>query len=214
MTKIIPSILIQSKTEFAKQILAIQDSVDMIQIDIADGKFVLDATWAEPEEIKQILKNDCELHLMTKDPVVVASLWKAVPQVKKVLFHFEAVKDVKFTIEQLHGLKNWDVGMVLNPDTSLEVVDEYKNNLQGLMLMGVIPGKQGQKFIPETTERLKKAKELYPNLFLEIDGGINEKTLPEIIATGVDAICPGSMMFGNDRSPAENIEIIKKIINN
>ncbi len=214
MTQVIPSILVPSKTIFTKQILAIENSVDMVQIDIADGKFVPDVTWAEPDDVEQILKVDCELHLMAFDPIVIASLWKPVLHVKKILFHYEAVKDVKFTIEQLHNLRDWDVGIVLNSTTPIEVIQEYSKDIRGLMLMGIIPGKQGQKYIPETTDRLKKAKKLYPNLFLEIDGGINEKTLPEIIATGVDAICPGSMVFGNEKSPAENIEKIKKIINN
>ncbi|MEK7644439.1 MAG: hypothetical protein AAB390_04005 [Patescibacteria group bacterium] len=212
MIQIIPSILVQSKPEFIRQIAAIETSVMMAQIDIADGKFVPDSTWAEPEDVESILKIDCELHLMTENPVVVASLWKPVIQVKKILFHYEAVKDVKFTIDELRGLRNWDIGIVLNPATPLEVVKEYAKDIQGLMLMGVNPGKQGQKYLPETTARLIQAKKLYPNLFLEMDGGISEETLPQIIATGPDAICPGSLIFGNELTPAENVEKIKKTI--
>ena len=73
------------------------------------------------------------------------------------------------------------------------------------MFMGVVPGKQGQPFIPETIDRIKAARERWPALYIELDGAVNEDTLPDIATTGVNAICPGSAIFGNDRKPAENV---------
>ncbi len=102
----------------------------------------------------------------------------------------------------------------MNPETKLDDVEPYLDKLEGVMFMGVHPGKQGQKFIPETIDRIKEMKLKQSNHFVELDGGVNEDTLAEIIPTGVDAICPGSAVFGNERKPEENIERMREIINN
>jgi len=81
------------------------------------------------------------------------------------------------------------------------------------MFMGVHPGKQGQKLLPQVLANIQKFKTKYPHIFVELDGGINEKNLEKIIATEVDAICPGSAIFGNEKAPKTNIKNLQKIIN-
>ncbi|PLX28413.1 hypothetical protein C0581_02340 [Candidatus Parcubacteria bacterium] len=210
--KIIPSILVQSEEEFKTQITAAEDVLEMVQLDIADGKFVPNTTWADPDVVEKSTDLDIELHLMVKNPLHELERWTATEQIKRVLIHFESVENFEDILPTLHAY-GWEIGIVINPDTPIEVLEPYISEIKSVMFMGVVPGFQGQKLIPEVLEKIKKFKSLHPTVFTEIDGAVNEETLPDIIASGVDAICPGSAIFGNDRMVKENVERMYNIIN-
>ena len=78
--------------------------------------------------------------------------------------------------------------------------------------MGVIPGFQGSPFVPGVLGKLKEIKSRWPQLFLELDGGVNEETIDAIIETGLDAVCPGSAIFKNNRTPGENVSLLRENI--
>jgi len=184
----------------------------MIQLDIADGKFVPDETWADPTVVDEKLNIDCELHLMVVDPLEEIRIWEEVQQVKRVLIHYKSdPENIADIISQAHSY-NWEVGLVLNPDTPVSVVDDLIEEIDSLMFMGVVPGKQGQRFIPETIARIKEVRAKFPTLYIELDGGVNEDTLPDIVRSGVNAVCPGSAIFGNDTAPAENVRRMREMI--
>ncbi|KKW42750.1 MAG: Ribulose-phosphate 3-epimerase [Candidatus Magasanikbacteria bacterium GW2011_GWA2_56_11] len=209
--EIIPSLLVNSQEKFFAGLLGLGDCVRMLQIDIADGEFVPNVTWADPGIIAPRLRLECELHLMVKDPVGVAEKWRAVTQVKRVLFHYEASPDIPAVLQKLKTF-GWEVSLVLNPETPLEAIEPYLSQIQGIMLMGIIPGFQGQPFIPATYERARRSKLMYPSHYLEIDGGVNENTIPGFIAAGVDAVCPGSAVFGHEKTPRENVARLQSLI--
>ena len=114
--KIIPAILVKSEAEFLQQANAIADATDCIHIDIADGEFVPETTWADPGSISNNLKIDCELHLMAKDPLEIIEKWKNIPQVKRVLFHVESDINVAELVQTIHD-QDWEAVAVLNPET-------------------------------------------------------------------------------------------------
>jgi ribulose-phosphate 3-epimerase len=209
--KIIPSILVQSEQEFLEQISAVKNILDMVQLDIADGKFVDNTTWADPEIVKTIDDINIELHLMIQNPLEEIKRWKDVKQIKRILVHYESVEDFEEIIPELKSY-DWEIGIVLNPDTNTAVLLPFLDDIKSVMFMGVIPGKQGQKLIPEVLTKIKNFKSENPDKFTELDGGVNLKTLPDIINSGVDAICPGSTIFRNANTPEENIKILKNII--
>lgn len=211
--QIIPSMLVSSQEEFETQIEAVQTSVEMVQLDLADGKFVPNTTWSDPEVARKVLKINAELHLMVADPIKTVVEWMGVPQIKRVLFHYESVasENIAHTIREL-GRGGWQVGMVLNPNTPIDVVDEHVEHLDAVMFMGVNPGFQGQSYIPQTTQRMKSLKEKYPDLFISLDGGVNLKTIPDIFSSNIDAICPGSAVFRTDKTPSENVADIRALI--
>lgn len=208
---IIPSVLVQTKEEFIKQITGVQNSVEMIQLDIADGKFVPNTTWADPEVVEKYTNIDVELHLMVGDPLKEVERWTSTEVVKRILFHYEAVDDFGATLEALKKY-DWEIGVVINPGTAIESIEPYLSDLDCVMFMGVYPGFQGQSLIPEVLEKIVEFNSQYSNIFTEIDGAVNLKTLPDIAQTEVRAICPGSAVFGNG-NPAENVEMMKEIIN-
>ncbi len=215
--QIIPSMLVTDEITFQDQLSSIYGVVKMVQIDLADGRFVPNTTWTyeNPETSKNhLLDIDFELHLMVENPVAVLKEWTDTPNLKRVLFHYESVSNIENTISEIKNLKSeLEVGIVLNPDTPVEKILPYLDKLDTVMFMGVTPGFQGQDFIPETLDRIKELKEKNPNTLVEVDGAVNEKTLREIVKTGADIICPGSAIFGNEKSPAENVENMEKIIN-
>lgn len=210
--QIIPSILVSDEKTFIKQIKDVQESVDSIQLDIADGKFVPSKTWANPNVVEKYTKINVELHLMVADPIREMDKWTATEVVKRVLFHYEAVNNHREIINKIKN-QGWEAGMVINPDTDVDLIEPYLAELESVIFMGVHPGKQGQGLIPEVLEKMIKFDSLYPGTFTEIDGGVNENTLPAIIKTGVKAICPGSAIFGNEQTPTKNINHLKSIIN-
>jgi ribulose-phosphate 3-epimerase len=210
--QIIPSVLVQSEEEFIKQITGVQNSVEMIQLDIADGKFVPNTTWADPDVVEQYTNIDVELHLMVQNPLQEVERWTATEVVKRILVHYESVEDFGHTLNELKKY-NWEIGVVINPDTSIEKIKPYLSDLQSVMFMGVVPGFQGQGLIPEVLENIVNFNSEYSHIFTEIDGAVNKETLPDIIQTEVKAICPGSAIFGNG-DPADNVKDMENIINN
>lgn len=209
--QIIPSLLVDTREEFLKQIRASQEYIDMIQLDIADGEFVPNETWADPNVVKENVQTDIELHLMVENPEKEIERWVPVPQVKRILFHYESNANIERTIAKIHE-HSWHAGLVLNPDTNIEVVDQFEEDLEDVMFMGVEPGFQGQELIPEVLDKINNFTDKYPDCFAQIDGSVNKKTLEKIVPTGVDAVCPGSAVFGNKKEPKKNIEEMRNLI--
>lgn len=213
MTQIIPSILVQSEDEFRKCLDGLSGAVPHVQLDIADGVFVPNATWGNPDVIRKLKKITVELHLMVANPLSELERWKGVKTITRALFHYESGDDLPKIIQIIQD-QGWQAGLVLNPGTPIEVLTPYLNTIQAVQFMGVHPGFQGQEFLHETPGKIQNFKKLGTAHFTELDGGVNEETLPKIIKSGVDAICPGSAVFGNEKSPKENVEKMKTLIEN
>ena len=218
--QIIPSILVKTKEEFIVQISGLESSVSMIQLDIADGIFVNNTTWAEPEVVKNNCQLDIELHLMVAEPLTELKKWLGIEQIKRILIHYESFtgnnEQKNYLINDTINFINendWEGGLVLNPATPYQVIEDYLEKITSVMFMGVIPGLQGQSLIPEVLEKITNFTIDHPDIFTAIDGAVNEANLPAIIKTGIKAICPGSAIFGNQRTPKENVERLTKIMN-
>lgn len=215
--EIIPSLLADNKKEFLDNLELVQNSVDMIQIDIADGQFVKNKTWADPKEISKKLKIDLdvELHLMVKDVLKELAKWEDIQQVKRVWVHVESQesqKKLEHILMQIENLYNWQIGLVLNPETTLEKINLLLEHVYGVMFMGVTPGFQGQTFVPGVLKKIKEFKKQETGHFISIDGSVNKETLKDIVNSGVDAICPGSAVFKNNLNPQESVKEMKELV--
>lgn len=212
MPEIIPSILVKTKEEFKKQADAIKESVSMVQLDIADGIFVDNTTWAEPEDVGELLEVDCELHLMVQNPLEEARTWEQVQQIKRVLVHYESDPDhIAEILAQIHSYA-WEVGIVLNIETPIDVINEIVEEIDAVQFMSVHPGKQHQEFLPEVLDKIKEFHGQFPNIPISVDGHVNAETLPELIKAGATRFGPGSAVFGNDKTPKENVEELNTLI--
>lgn len=213
MVELIPSILTFDKAAFERCVLGVKGLVRTVQVDLADGVFTAQKTWAYDHalEAMSFLKGfDVELHLMTTHPIDDLANWAHLARAVRVLMHIETLTNPKEDIERakMYGLP---VHIVLNPDTPLDTLEPLIPHISGIMLMGVTPGAQGQPFDEATLDRVKELRSRYRTLRIAVDGGVNEYTLPLLVKAGVSAVCPGSAVFGNNKRPEENLATLQAL---
>ncbi|MFA5211307.1 MAG: hypothetical protein WC414_02265 [Patescibacteria group bacterium] len=198
MAKIIPSIFVFSKKKFQKQFDSLKKEVNLFQIDIVDGKFVIAKNNIQPSFL-QNEKNKVELHLMVKQPLVYLKKWTSVKNVKRILVHAEIIEENNF-VEIINFCKKqkWELGLVLNPNTKISKIKKYLKNIDVLVFMGVLPGKQGQKFDNKVLRKIKNFKKQNLNILVSVDGGVKEYNIQKIISAGADNLCVGSAILDAD----------------
>lgn len=215
MSQIIPAILTDDPKIFEHQLRQVEGLTDIIHIDISDGIFVPQKTLGV-EEIKAV-KTDLkfELHLMVQNPAGEIEKCSQIKNVAKIIFHLEATKNPLETIAVIKQIKEngWSTGLALNPETLLAEMAGYAYQIDFLLLMSVTPGRQGQKFIPEIIEKIKEVKNKYPELPLEIDGGIHQAELPKLVELEVDYIIMGSEIFSH-KDPGGHLKEMQEMIKN
>ncbi len=205
---IIPAIIANNFEELAKKINLVDRYVDWLQLDIMDGYFVDNSTWNNPADLKKIKsKSKIEAHLMIKNPEDKISQWIN-SGVKRIIVHYESTKYLQEVINDIKkaGL---EVGLAINPQTPVEVIDGFILDLDLVLIMTVEPGQGGQELIDDTLVKIKKIRDNYPNINIEVDGGINFETAPKVIQAGANFLAAGSIIF-----KSSNIEeTIKKLKN-
>ena len=210
--QIIPSLLTNDQLIYINSLDELQNACEMVQIDIADGVFVPEKTLDNNDLTNlHIGTLQIELHLMVEHPCTTLTQWHNNTHIRRVYIHAECADFNQKTLELIreHG---WQVGIALKPETPISVLEPYIEYIDAVLFLGVEPGGQGRAFQPAVLEKIKEFKQTSPTLFCALDGGVNETTLPDIVTSGVDAVCPGSAVFGNERTPAENIERLQSII--
>jgi ribulose-phosphate 3-epimerase len=175
---------------------------DWIHFDVMDNHYVPNLTIG-PMVCKSLrddgIKDFIDVHLMIQ-PVNDLAKSFAEAGADLISFHPEAVENINETIELIksHGCK---VGIAINPDTSLSVLEDIIQDIDLILLMSVYPGFGGQKFIETTIEKIQDAKKLIEtqshNIFLEVDGGINHETIGKVAAAGANVFVAGSAIFGS-----------------
>jgi ribulose-phosphate 3-epimerase len=178
------------------------DGATYIHYDVMDGKFV-EATSFSSQGFA-LLKAYCpnvlfDVHLMVED--VAEEIKKFIPLTPHMLsFHYEAVKkeEIPSLIKEIHAFKI-KTGIVINPDTKVESIISYLPLVDFVLIMSVYPGKGGQKFIPDTLEKihdLNKYRTQNHLLFqIEVDGGINDITGKACVNQGANILVAGSYIL-------------------
>lgn len=194
MPEIIPAIIAKDFQEFQEKIRKIEPYVDWVQLDIMDGRFVENTTWREPKELKNLKTNlKLEAHLMIERPEETIDDW-IVSGVKRIIFHYEATDKKEEVIERIKkaGL---EVGLAVNPETPAEVINDLISQVNLILVMSVFSGSGGQRFLEGTLGKIRKLKEKYQNIKIEVDGGINLETAKKAVEAGVDILVSGSYIF-------------------
>jgi len=208
--KIVPTILTQNFAEFKERLRIVQPFFDLVQIDCADARFVGNRTFYNVNEVNRAIKVNYELHLMILNPLAEIKKWEKFKKVKKVIFHFEAVKKEKEILEIIKYLhrKGIKAGLAINPETKLEKVKKLLPLLDQLLIMGVKPGWGGQKMKLKVIKfKVRKVRKLFPKLNIEVDGGVNLQNARQIIKAGANTLAIGrSLNSGTD------IKRFKKLI--
>jgi len=114
-------------------------------------------------------------------------------KVKRVIIHYEAVKK---NIDKIFSKKYpFTLGLALNPETEVEKILPYLSKINFILILAVTPGAQGQKFQEKVLEKIKKIKTFSPKTLVEVDGGINEKTIQKVNQAGADIFVVGSALL-------------------
>ena len=195
--KIIPSILVKNKAEFTKHWKQISPYFNYAQIDIMDGHFVKSKNSITPDDIKTLTKkHKLEIHLMVSDVNKYIASWIKLKNVQKIIWHYEADKNIKHieTINKNLKDKKIKTGLAINPQTSLAKIKTIIPHFDTIQIMAVTPGRQGQKFQSQVLAKIKTLRDENPELNIEVDGAINDQTFKAIVTAGANIVCPGSYL--------------------
>ena len=186
-----------------------------LHFDVMDGMFVPSISFGMPvlASIKDGTSQTMDVHLMVQEPIrYVEAFQKAGADILTV--HLEACEDVKATIDKIRecGMK---VGLSICPETEAEALKPYLKEVDMILVMSVHPGFGGQKFIPESLEKIRKVREMIEeqglSVDVEVDGGIYLTNVLEALDAGVNVVVAGSAVFKGEpeQNTKEFMEILK-----
>ena len=213
--KISPSILSADFNELGNEIKRLEEGgADMIHVDVMDGHFVPNLTIGPP--VIKALRKQCsiqfDVHLMIS-PVhkYIEAYSNAGADI--ITIHPEATDNLRESILKIKNL-NKKVGVSLNPESKIDLIINYLDKIDLVLVMSVNPGFGGQKFMPEVLDKVKQLKKIQSeknmNFDIEIDGGINFDNCQSAIEAGANILVSGTTVFkSNNGDIKKNIDLLK-----
>lgn len=210
-----PSILAADFTVLGEQMrLTEENGAGYLHFDVMDGMFVPSISFGMPvlASIRHATGQVMDAHLMVQEPVrYVEAFAKAGADI--ITVHFEACKDVKSTLAKMKecGVKT---GISICPETDAEALEPLLTDVDMVLVMSVHPGFGGQKFIPESLDKIRKLRKMMEDkgldIDIQVDGGIYLTNVKEVLDAGANIIVAGSAVFGGD--PAQNTKEFMEIL--
>ncbi len=213
--QISPSILSADFSQLGNEIKRLEEcGADMIHVDVMDGHFVPNLTIGPPV-IKALKKQSSilfDVHLMISPVHKYIDIYSDAGA-DIITIHPEATDNLIESISKIKKLKK-KVGVSLNPETKVDIIKDYLNQIDLVLIMSVNPGFGGQKFMPEVLNKIKELKKIQENKNLkfdiEIDGGINFENSKIAIEAGANILVSGTTIFkSNNGDIKKNIELLR-----
>ncbi len=196
-TKIIPAINAQTFEEIKEKLNLLKDLTQNFHLDVADLNFTGYQTWNKPQDLNKIEEVFLDLHLMISLKPQEILKWSK-RKVKRLILHLEASENPDGLLKISKRTKK-EIFISWSPNIDFEFIQKYLNYVNGVLVLGVNPGKAGQKFLPETYDRIKLVKEkLKQKQKLMVDGGVNEENFEKILAFEPDYIVMASAIYNKE----------------
>ena len=213
--RIAPSILSANFAALGEEIRKVEQAgAHMLHVDVMDGHFVPNITIGPPvvKSIRAATKLPLDVHLMISDPDKYIPAF-AEAGANMLTVHAEATAHLDRTLNFIRS-HNVGVGVSINPATPVAVVEHAVGLADMLLIMTVNPGFSGQSFIPYTLEKIRQARQLIEHrnykCVIEVDGGIDTNTLPDVLKAGAEVLVAGSAIF-HSSDPARKIKEMLEI---
>ena len=214
MIQIAPSMLSADFLHLDKDVEMVNDYADLFHLDIMDGTFVPNISYGFPvvEAIAKKARKPLDVHLMIVHPEKYVERF-AKAGAAYISFHYEAaLEDSEAIIGQIQSL-GVKAGIVINPDCPVEKIFPYLPKVDFVLIMSVFAGFGGQRFIPESLDRVRAVRAQLDRLGrkdvpIEIDGGVGPGNAAEIIRAGAEILVAGSSVFKSE-NPKETIEALR-----
>lgn len=213
LIEIIPTVFALDKISFDKKLESLS-FCKKLHLDFMDGEFTKNKSvlFSDMNNILEYSNIFFEVHLMAKNPILY--LDKILEfNIKKVLIQFEIFKtekDLKNCVSNFKE-KNIEVFLVVNPQTDVGDILKFVPLFDGVMFMSVVPGCEGQKFILDTLDKIRHLKMFYPKLKIQIDGGIKDENILQVVKSGVEIVSVGSYISSNS-DPKKSLDKLEKLV--
>ena len=215
--QISPSILSADFSQLGNEIKRLNEAgADMIHVDVMDGHFVPNLTIGPPviKALRKYTNLIFDVHLMIS-PVHKYIKDFAEAGADIITIHPEATDNLNDSIKHIKGLKK-KVGVSLNPNTEIDIIEKELENIDLILVMSVYPGFGGQKFIPEVIKKIESLKRIKDEknykYDIEVDGGINFTNSKDVVNAGANILVSGTTIFKeNDGNIKKNIETLKEV---
>lgn len=212
---IAPSLLAANFANLAPDLAMVESSsADWLHFDVMDGHFVPNISFGIPllTSIRKVFNKPIDVHLMISNPDQYIELFKN-NGADCISVHYEACNHANRTINRIKEL-GCKAGIVLNPHTPVQLLDDLLADVDFVLLMSVNPGFGGQKFIENTYNKVKKLKSMILakglNTLIEIDGGVNETNAKLLKEAGADILVAGNFVFSS-KNPQQTIQNLKEL---
>ncbi|MCK4584750.1 ribulose-phosphate 3-epimerase [candidate division WOR-3 bacterium] len=213
MIKIAPSLLACDFSKLEEEIRDVENGgADLLHLDVMDGHYVPNITFGPVivKAIRKLTKLPLDVHLMITDPEKYTPAFIE-SGADTILFHIE-VKEKPIPLIREINSRGSTVGLSLNPETPVELLDSFLNLVDSILVMSVNPGFGGQRFIQTSHMKIKHLKKVKEernlNFEISVDGGVDLDNAPKLIESGVDILIAGTTIF-QSKNRGKTIQSLK-----